>query len=400
LRTPAGSAIAAKGVLAVAAACGGHQIAPAAHRYIKEWYGTRAGQGKALIGMLAWVDHPTATQLMLSIGSRFRTKGFQVEATSQAQLLAERRGWTLDELSDRTIPTAGFDETGQATIDYGSRVFTARLTTEFEVELHNSDGKKIANLPDARGDEDQARVKEAKKQFSAAKKELKGVLALQRERLYEALCTQRRWRFEDWSIYLNRHPIVRHYCKQLVWVAVRAGTTPVTFRPLDDGSLTDLADDSVALAPDDGVTLAHDTNAPPDASAAWLQHFQDFKVVPLFQQFGTPCPARCRTRPRLSTSRATLCRPLRYGAAPRSSATPAAPQRTAAGFIVTRSGFLPSASRPTWSSAAARSGSRIAWWPCSRCDLSASFRITAPASRWCSATYLPFCSASPGTTCA
>jgi Domain of unknown function (DUF4132) len=286
LRTPAGSAIAAKGVLAVAAACGGHQIAPAAHRYIKEWYGTRAGQGEALIGMLAWVDHPTATQLMLSIGSRFRTKGFQVEATSQAQLLAERHGWTLDELSDRTIPTAGFDETGQATIVYGSRVFTARLITAFEVELHNSDGKKIANLPDARGDEDQARVKEAKKQFSAAKKELKGVLALQRERLYEALCTQRRWRFEDWSIYLNRHPIVRHYCKQLVWVAVRAGTTPVTFRPLDDGSLTDLADNSVALAPDDGVTLAHDTNAPPDASAAWLQHFQDFKVVPLFQQFG------------------------------------------------------------------------------------------------------------------
>ena len=79
LKQPAGSAASSKGVLAVA--CAGERAAPVAQRYLKEWYGMRATQGRALIVMLAWVEHPSATQLMLSVGSRFRTKSFQEEAT-------------------------------------------------------------------------------------------------------------------------------------------------------------------------------------------------------------------------------------------------------------------------------------------------------------------------------
>jgi hypothetical protein len=188
LRQPGGSATASKGLLAIVAAGGGSDIAPVAHRYLKEWYGMRASQGKALIQTLAWVDHPTATQLMLSIGSRFRTKGFQEEATRQAQLLAERRNWSLDELADRTIPTAGFDSDGTGEIDYGTRRFTARLTADFQIELFSPEGKQISSLPDARKDEDEARVKEAKKQWTAAKKELiRGAAAAEGSALRGAL---------------------------------------------------------------------------------------------------------------------------------------------------------------------------------------------------------------------
>jgi hypothetical protein len=286
LRQPAGSAIGSKGVLAVAAACGGPDIAPMVQRYLKEYYGTRAAQGKALIQMLAWVEHPTAIQLVLSVGSRFRTKSFQEEAIRQAQLLAERKGWTLDELSDRTIPTAGFDEAGESVINYGVRQFTARLTADFAVELYTAEGRKISNLPDARKDEDESSVKELKKQFSAAKKELKGVLQLQRDRLYEGLCTQRRWRAEDWTLYLNRHPVVRRYCQRLVWVALREDQAIGVFRPLDDGTLTDVEDNAFELPLDAQVALAHDSNLTPPVAAAWARHLQDYKVEPLFQQFG------------------------------------------------------------------------------------------------------------------
>src|SRR5262249_51111520 len=217
LRTPGGSAIGSKGVLALAAACGGAQIAPTAQQYLKEWYGHRAAQGKALIQMLAWVEHPAATQLMLSVGSRFRTKGFQEEATRQAELLAERKGWTLDELADRTIPTAGFDESGMLELDYGGRKFIARLREDMTSGLETADGKRIAGLPEARKDDDEAKVKEAKKRLAAARKELKAILTLQKDRLYEAMCTARSWRYEDWSLYLLQHPIVRRHCQRLVW---------------------------------------------------------------------------------------------------------------------------------------------------------------------------------------
>jgi hypothetical protein len=286
LRQPAGSAIGAKGLLAVAAACARERAAGPTHRYLKEWYGSRASQGKALIAMLAWIDHPSATQLMLAIGSRFRTKSFQEEATRQAEALAERKGWSLAELADRTVPSAGFDETGTLELSFGPRIFTARLLPDFKVELFNPDGKKIAALPEPRQDDDIEQAKEAKKAFGAAKKELKSIVDLQTDRLYEALCTEREWPSADWIAYLQQHPVLRHLVQRLVWVEIIDGKALRTFRPLDDGTLTDHEDNAVELAEGARVRLAHDSLLSADAVSAWQQHLMDYEVKPLFQQLG------------------------------------------------------------------------------------------------------------------
>ncbi|WP_161974601.1 DUF4132 domain-containing protein [Piscinibacter terrae] len=286
MRQPAGSAIASKGVLAVAAACAAERAAPPVQRYLKEWYGTRAAHGKALIAMLAWIEHPSATQLMLSIGSRFRTKSFQEEATRQAEALADRRGWTLAELADRTVPSGGFDETGTLELSFGGRTFTARLLPDFKVELYNPEGKKIAALPEPRQDDDAELAKEAKKAFSAAKKEIKSIVDLQTERLYEALCTERDWPFADWRDYLQQHPVLRHLVQRLVWVEHADGRTLRSFRPLDDGTLTDRDDNEVQLGDDARVRVAHDSVLGADEVQAWLQHLADYEIKPLFQQLG------------------------------------------------------------------------------------------------------------------
>lgn len=285
LRRPAGSAASAKGVLAVAAACAGERAAPVAQRYLKEWYGQRASQGRALIVMLAWIEHPSATQLMLSVGSRFRTKSFQEEATRQAELLAERKGWTVAELSDRTIPTAGFDESGVLELSYGDRVFTARLLPDLTVELRSPEGATIKALPTPRQSDDDQAAKDAKKALAASKKELKSVVTLQAERLYEALCTERSWDYEDWQRYLLGHPVMRHLVQRLAWVAT-VDDEPVVFRPLDDGTLTDVDDEPVELPADAKVAVAHDSVLDAEQVAAWQQHFADYEVTPLFQQFG------------------------------------------------------------------------------------------------------------------
>lgn len=290
LRQPAGTAIGSKGLLAVASACAAERAAAPVARFLKEWYGTRAAQGKALIAMLAWIEHPSATQLMLSVGNRFRTKSFQEEATRQAEALAERKGWTLSELADRTIPSGGFDETGTLELSYGQRTFTAHLLPDFKVELHNPDGKKISALPEARQDDDAELAKEAKKAFSAAKKEIKSIVELQTDRLYEALCTERDWSFDDWSSYLNRHPVVRRLVQRLVWgqVETQDGSPRVvqTFRPLDDGSLSDADDNEVQVPAEARVRIAHDSLLSAEQAAQWQTHLADYEVVPLFQQLG------------------------------------------------------------------------------------------------------------------
>lgn len=286
LRQPAGSAIASKGVLAVAAACAAERAAAPVGRYLKEYYGTRAAQGKALIAMLAWIEHPNATQLMLSVGNRFRTKSFQEEATRQAEALAERKGWTLAELADRTMPSAGFDETGCLELSYGVRCFSARLLADFKVELFNPEGKKIAALPEPRQDDDADQAKDAKKAYSAAKKEIKNIVNLQTERLYEALCTERGWIFEDWDQYLNRHPIVRRLVQRLIWAEVEEGSVVRAFRPLDDGTLSDADDNEITLSAGAQVRIAHDSLLSAEQIEQWQHHLADYQITPIFQQLG------------------------------------------------------------------------------------------------------------------
>jgi uncharacterized protein DUF4132/HEAT repeat protein len=286
LTQPEGSQNSTKGILAVAGACCGGDAAPIVHRYVKQWYGYRGAQSKALLQVLAWIDHPGATQVVLSVANRFRTKGIQEEAARLCQLLAARKGWTLDELSDRTIPTAGFDEDAVMELDYGARTFTARLSEQMTITLTNQSGKAISSLPDANQSDDPEKVKQSKAALSSARKELKSVLSMQKERLYEALCTQRQWRFEDWGVHLRKHPIVGRYCQRLVWAACEGDRVTRSFRPLADGTLTDHQDDEITLAPETAIRLAHDQTIDPSDSSAWLQHFSDYKVEPLFQQFG------------------------------------------------------------------------------------------------------------------
>lgn len=280
-----GSAIKEKGILAIAAACcGTRAIAPINH-YLTTWYGMRMAQCKALLQVLAWTEHNSAIQLLLSVANRFRTKGIQKEAEKLVTELAERNSWSRDELSDRTIPTAEFDQGIEQTLDYGGRQFTLLLDADMSLVLKNPDGKVIKSLPAARKDDDPEQVKAAKKQLTDARKQLKQVLKMQRERLYEAMCTQRAWPFADWDTYLNQHPIVGRYCQQLIWAIYDGDTLVQTFRPLEDRTLTDADDEEVTPAADATVRLAHSCILPADVIKTWQTHLADYEVPPLLQQF-------------------------------------------------------------------------------------------------------------------
>jgi hypothetical protein len=68
--------------------------------------------------------------------------------------IAERNGWTRDELGDRTIPTAGFEDQPEMTLDYGARQFTLLLDSQLNLVLIDSDRKVLKSLPNPRKDDD------------------------------------------------------------------------------------------------------------------------------------------------------------------------------------------------------------------------------------------------------
>ncbi len=281
------SATKEKGILSVAAACCGSEAVFVIDRYIKKWYGMRAAQCKALLQVLAWIDDNNAIQLLLSIANRFRTKSIQKEAEAQVDQLAKRQSWTREELADRTIPTAGFDQNGVMILDYGERQFQATLDPKFNVILTDTKGKQIKSLPEARKDEDADHVKTLKKQLSNAKKQIKQTLKQQTERFYEAMCTQRCWIFEDWQQILYNHPIVGQLSQRLIWAVVQEDRVIQTFRPLEDGTLTDTEDDQVSVDPKAIIQLAHACILSPDQIQSWREHLSDYEIEPVFEQFLT-----------------------------------------------------------------------------------------------------------------
>jgi hypothetical protein len=270
-------------------------------QYIRKWFGNRLSQCKALVEVLAWCDHPLAIQVLLSLANRFRTKAVRKLAEEHVRAVADREGWTLDELADRTVPDAGFerptDEAGapvgdEATLvlDYGPRKFTVKLGDGLQPVIATEEGKQVKNPPAAGKSDDADKAKAARKAFTDAKKTVKEVVKRQTERLYEALCTQRTWKFEDWQRYLAFHPVVGKLCVRLAWAAFAPEAGGERFlgcvRPLEDGSLTNEKDEQVTLPPGTLLRLAHACNTPPELGAAWARHFQDYDVEPLFAQFG------------------------------------------------------------------------------------------------------------------
>ncbi len=287
-KEPVGSAVAQKGILAVAGACCDGRAATMVGAYLKQWYGMRAAQCKALIQMVAWIDHPAAIQLLLSTARRFRTAGIRKEAERCVNQLAERRDWTVAELADRSISTCGLDENRQIVLDYGQRRFVARLDDELSFALFDAEGKAIAALPEPRKGEDEELVKQVKKNFSNAKKELKTIVKQQQERFYEAMCEQREWLVADWDAFLRLHPIVGRLCQRVIWAEVKEDKVIRTFRPLADGTLTGPEDTQVDIDPGGRIRVAHDLMVTPEEASRWKNHLADYEVVPLFEQVGKP----------------------------------------------------------------------------------------------------------------
>ena len=323
-RTYVGSAVADKGLLAFAAGMDDGELAELVRAYMRDNPGRRA-QFDALVRALYANGGRQALQVLLSIARRHKMAGVQATAAALVQETASERGWSAEELADRTVPTAGFDGDGLLRLSYGDREFTGRLTPDFKIEVSDETGRTRKSLPPARAGEDAEVVRAAKKRLSAARKEAKEVLTLQSERLYEAMCASRTWSAHEWKELLAGHPLVGRLVTRLIWTAAApaadstnpakgsdrdatgdadpaapadSGTprqTPLegetlTFRPTEDGELIGADDAVVELEPHAVVSLAHRVRLTDGQAAAWRQHLADYGVEPLFDQLSAVVP--------------------------------------------------------------------------------------------------------------
>ena len=289
-----GSAIADKGLLALTVRMDGAELADAVAGYMR---GAQRPQGEhraqlaALLTALAANGSTEALAVLQATASRHKMRTVQKTAIDLVEQVAQWRGWSADELADRTVPTGGFDPDGLLHLSYGDRELTGRLTPDLRVVLTNAAGKTLRALPEARAGEHSLDVSAAKKELRAARRDAKAVRTLQSARLYEAMCGGRTWTGAGWRTLLAGHPLVGRLVTRLIWLAAPAdGGGAATFRPTEDGALLG-ADDAVVVLDDAAaVRVAHGTLMSDGEAAAWRTHLADYEVEPLFDQLTAAAP--------------------------------------------------------------------------------------------------------------
>ncbi|WP_146197491.1 DUF4132 domain-containing protein [Promicromonospora sp. AC04] len=307
-----GSATQEKGLLALTVGMPGAELASTAQHYFAAHKGRRA-QAEYLVRALAANGDRAAVQQLLAVSRRFKQRSVQETASALAQDIADRNGWDADQLADRTVQTAGFDDDGILRLELGSpattsastsaptsattrtvggagdRVVTGRITETFTLELRNAAGKVVKALPAKRASDDDEVYAEAKRQLKESRAELKAVVTLQTQRFAEAMVTGRTWSVADWREFVLGHPLMSRLAARLVWAADLPGEggPAVTFRPGDGGALIGVDDEDVTLPDDARVSLVHAATLGDDAESgapAWRGHLADYEVTPLFDQ--------------------------------------------------------------------------------------------------------------------
>lgn len=279
---------ASKGLFAVVGACADGSIAVPLARYMKRYHRPRKNIMPHLLVVLAQVAEAPALQLLLSIGTQTGAPRIQAKAAELANALAERQGWTVEELADRSVPTVGFDELGHQELSYGPRHVAVTLHPDLSLTLASSEGKPLKAMPNARVDDDAELVKEAKRTLKVTREMLAQVATLQTARLRATAWIGRGWSFEAWDALIHRHTVLRHIARRIVWMGAESDGAAIAFRPLGDGTLTDTDDAAVTFTPSARITVATDAALGEQGVAAWLAHLADYEVESAWPQLDQP----------------------------------------------------------------------------------------------------------------
>lgn len=248
------------------------RLAPMVRAWPQQSLFARAELG---LDVLASIGTDVALMHIYQMSLKLKSKALQARATAKLEQIAERRGLTPEELADRLVSDLDLDADGSMRLGALRVVFDELLRPG----LVDAGGKPVKNLPKSASAEEAARWK-------ALKKDVKNLAATQLARLERALSSGRRWRAEDWRLFLLSHPLLVHLVRRLVWGVYEDGRLAVTFRVAEDSSLADVEDEPFELPEGAEVGLPHPLEL--ENLARWSELFSDYEILQPFPQLGRP----------------------------------------------------------------------------------------------------------------
>lgn len=274
--TYAGTSIVHRGVLALARGIRPDDAVALVHAYIRNHI-RRHTQCELLLDTLALTPAPRVLRFLLAIASRGHRTRLVNHAREVIRTLAIRRGWDPEELADRGASLGGLDEQGVRRIAFGEQTLTVRLGASLTAEICDEQGRRVNRLRAT----DEA-TQEAQDEVNALRRRLRQQVKHQAARLQKAMAAERRWTPDVFQQHLLPHPILGRLCQLLVFARLDAqGRLIGTFRPTEEGCV-DADHATVDIADCAAIRLVRRMSGA--GALAWQEHFQDYRMVPLFAQ--------------------------------------------------------------------------------------------------------------------
>jgi len=268
-------------VLALAAIDGDDNFVRELTKDIQTWAESKRGALAAeATRAMALQGGSLALMTVDSYSKKFKNKQVKRVAEEAFLFAATQLGVDPEVLGDRIVPTLGFDERGQQIVDYGNRQFTVTITPDLQISIKNDKDKIVKTLPAIGVNDDKETATAAKAAFSAMKKNLKAVVALQNLRLEQALSSNRTWARDAWNKLFVENPIMNMFAIGLVWGTYdNTGTLTTSFRYMEDGSFVTVDEDELELPDDAHIGLCHPLDLGEEAVTQWKQQLEDYEIT-------------------------------------------------------------------------------------------------------------------------
>jgi len=205
----------------------------------------------------------------------------RTNAAATLDEIAKARNLSQEELGDRLVPSLGLDPSGSTWLDFGARRFRVSFDEALVPELFDVAGERLARLPRANKDDDEAKAARAIATFKGLQSDAKKIAPDQVRRLERAMCTERSWSVAEFRTFFIEHPLMVHLARRLVWLTDNS----IAFRIIEDRTFAGEDDRERTIPGDARIRIAHPISIA-SSVGAWSTTFTDYLIVQPFPQLG------------------------------------------------------------------------------------------------------------------
>ena len=257
---------------------------------LKDWAEASRGAIAAfVVNAIAMNGGSVALVMIDGISVKFPNNQVKNAAKAAFSFAAKALEIPEDELSDKIVPTLGFNKEGEKILDYGPRNFTITLMPDFSLSIFDNEKQKaIKSMPAPGANDDAVKATAAKKEFSELKKQIKATVQSQTNRLEKVLMNGRRWTAGSWNTLFVENPIMHRFATALIWGVYDGDKLTGTFRYMEDGTFNTVDEEEYTLPEKAAITLVHPIELEEEVLAGWKEQLDDYEIVQPIPQLTAP----------------------------------------------------------------------------------------------------------------